>query len=260
VTVSRLPVDLQGVYALWVRDVTRFVRAPSQVVGALLTPLLFLVFLGTGFSGAAVPGIPEGVDYLQYIVPGVVGFTLLFGASFAGLAILADRDVGFLKEILVAPVSRTSIVLGRVAGGSTTALVQSLLILLLSIPLGFRVRRPLLAPLALVVLLLLAVTFVGFGIALASQFRDSQGFGILVQFAILPLFFLSGALYPLDQLPTVVQYLGLLNPLTYGVDALRGVLVGNAAYPLVVDFGALALGAVVMVVVGAALFERVEAG
>ena len=251
-TVSRLPVDPQGVYALWVRDVTRFVRTPSQVVGALLTPLLFLVFLGTGFSGAAIPGIPEGVDYLQYIVPGIVGFTLLFGASFAGLAILADRDVGFLKEILVAPVSRTSIVLGRVAGGSTTALVQSLLILLLSVPLGFEVRRPLLAPLALVVLGLLAVTFVGFGIALASQFRDSQGFGILVQFAILPL-------YPLDQLPAAVRYLGLLNPLTYGVDALRGVLVGTSTYPLAVDFGALVVGAAVMVAAGAALFERVEA-
>jgi ABC-2 type transport system permease protein len=248
-----------GIYALWLRDVTRFRRAPSRVVGALLTPLLFLVFLGMGFSRAAIPGLPEGVDYLQYIVPGVVGFTMLFGASFAGLAILADRDVGFLKEILVSPVSRSSIVLGRIAGGSTTALVQSLLILLLSIPLGFRVREPLLAPLTLVILALLAVTFVGFGIALASQFKDTQGFGILVQFFVLPLFFLSGALYPLSELPLAVRSLAFLNPLTYGVDALRGVLVGTSTYPLALDFAALTVGAVAMVALGAALFERIEA-
>ena len=251
-------IDPQGIYALWWRDVLRFLRAPSRVVGALLTPLLFMVFLGTGFRGATIPGIPAGVDYLQYIVPGIVGFTMLFGASFAGLAILADRDVGFLKEILVSPVSRTSIVLGRVAGGSTTALVQSSLILVLSLFFGFRVTGPLSLPLAGGILLLLAVTFVGFGIALASQFKDSQGFGILVQFFILPLFFLSGALYPLEGLPTPVQYLALANPLTYGVDALRAVLIGTSTYPLVVDVGALLIAAVGMVTLGAALFERVE--
>lgn len=251
-------IDPQGIYALWWRDVLRFLRAPSRVVGALLTPLLFMIFLGTGFRGAAIPGIPAGVDYLQYLVPGIVGFTMLFGASFSGLAILADRDVGFLKEILVSPVSRTSIVLGRVAGGSTTALVQSSLILVLSIPLGFRVTGPLSLPLAGGILLLLAVTFVGFGIALASQFKDSQGFGILVQFFILPLFFLSGALYPLDALPSAVQYLAFLNPLTYGVDALRAVLIGTSSHPLAVDLGALAVAALGMVAVGAVLFERVE--
>jgi len=254
--VSRL--DLQGIYALWWRDVLRFLRAPSRVVGALLTPLLFMVFLGTGFREAQIPGIPPDVDYLQYVVPGIVGFTMLFGASFAGLAILADRDVGFLKEMLVSPVSRTSLVLGRVAGWSTTALIQSSLILLLSLLLGFRVQGPLSLPLAAGILLLLAVTFVGFGIALASQFKDSQGFGILVQFFILPLFFLSGALYPLSSLPPVVRYLGYLNPLTYGVDALRAVLIGRSSYPLTVDIGALVVAAVAMVALGAALFERVE--
>ena len=252
-------IDPQGIYALWWRDVLRFVRAPSRVIGALLTPLLFMIFLGTGFRGATIPGIPEGVDYLQYIVPGIVGFTMLFGASFAGLAILADRDVGFLKEILVSPVSRTSLVLGRVAGGSTTALIQSSLILVLSLGFGFRVTGPLSIPLAAGILLLLAVTFVGFGIALASQFKDTQGFGILVQFFILPLFFLSGALYPLDSLPTVVQYLAFLNPLTYGVDALRAVLIGTSSYPLALDIGALVVAAVAMVSIGAVLFERVEA-
>ena len=252
-------IDARAIYALWLRDVKRFARAPSRIAGALLTPLLFLVFLGTGFSGAAIPGLPEGVGYLQYLVPGIVGFTMLFGASFAGLAILADRDVGFLKEILVAPVSRTSIVLGWIAGGSTTAIVQSTLILALSLPLGFRIADPLLLPLVAVILALLAMTFVGFGIALASRFSDSQGFGILVQFLVFPLFFLSGALFPLSGLPTPVRYLALGNPLTYGVDALRAVLVGASTYPLALDLGALAVSAVAMVSAGARLFERVEA-
>ncbi|QLD89035.1 ABC transporter permease [Natronomonas salina] len=252
-------VDPLSIYALWLRDVKRFLRSPSRIVGSVAMPLLFLLFLGYGFSGAAVPGLPEGVDYLQYLVPGMVGFTMLFGASFAGLSILSDQDVGFLKEILVAPVSRTSIVLGRIAGGSTTALVQALLILVLSIPLGFRPASLLSLPLALVFLVLIAVTFVGFGVALASQFSDSEGFGLVVQFVVFPLFFLSGAIYPVSSLPDPVRFLAYGNPLTYGVDGLRAVLVGTSAYPLALDLGALVVSSVITVAAGAYLFERVEA-
>lgn len=248
-----------GIYGLWLRDVKRFLRTPSQIIGSLAFPLLFLVFLGFGLSGAAIPGLPEGVDYLQYLVPGIIGFTMLFGASFAGLAILSDQDVGFLKEILVAPVSRTSIVLGRIAGGSTTAIVQAVLILLISIPLGFEFAGWLSLPLTAVFLVLIAITFVGFGIALASQFSDSEGFSLIVQFLIFPLLFLSGALFPIEGFPEPIQYLALINPLTYGVDGLRAALVGASTYPLVVDFVALVISSVVMVSLGAYLFERVEA-
>ncbi|WP_049997194.1 ABC transporter permease [Halococcus sediminicola] len=252
-------VDPLGVYGLWLRDVKRFLRTPSRIIGSLTFPLMFLIFLGFGFSGAAIPGLPEGVDYLQYLVPGIMGFTMLLGASFAGLAILSDQDVGFLKEILVAPVSRTSIVLGRIAGGSTTAIVQAVLVLALSIPLGFELAGWLSIPLAAVFLALIAVTFVGFGIVLASQFSDSEGFSLIVQFIVFPLFFLSGAIYPIEGLPGPVEYLAFVNPLTYGVDGLRAALVGASTYPLVVDLGALVLSSVVMVSLGAYLFERVEA-
>lgn len=252
-------VDPLGIYGLWLRDVKRFLRTPSQIIGSLAFPLLFLVFLGFGLSGAAIPGLPEGVAYLQYLVPGIIGFTMLFGASFAGLQILSDQDVGFLKEILVAPISRTSIVLGRIAGGSTTAIVQAVLILAISILLGFRLNGVLSLPLAAVFLILIAVTFVGFGIALASQFSDSEGFSLIVQFIIFPLFFLSGAIFPIEGLPTPVQYLALINPLTYGVDGLRAALVGASTYPLIVNFGALVVSSVVMVGLGTYLFERVEA-
>lgn len=252
-------IDPLGIYGLWLRDVKRFLRTPSQIIGSLAFPLMFLVFLGFGLSEAAIPGLPEGVNYIQYLVPGIIGFTMLFGASFAGLAILSDQDVGFLKEILVAPVSRTSIVLGRIAGGSTTAIVQAVLILLISIPLGFEFAGWLSLPLTAVFLVLIAITFVGFGIVLASQFSDSEGFSLIVQFLIFPLLFLSGALFPIEGFPEPVQYLALVNPLTYGVDGLRAALVGASTYPLVVDFGALVVSSVVMVSLGAYLFERVEA-
>jgi len=252
-------IDGLGIYGLWLRDVKRFLRTPSRIIGTLAMPLLFLVFLGFGLDGAAIPGLPEGVDYIQYLVPGIVGFAILFGASFAGLAILSDRDVGFLKEILVAPVSRTSIVLGRIAGGSTTAIAQATLMLLLAIPLGFELVSVFSLPLAAVFLALLSNTFVGFGIALASQFSDSEGFGLIIQFIIFPILFLSGAIFPLSGLPGPVQFLGYINPLTYGVDGLRAVLVGTSTFPLIVDFGALVISSVVMVSLGAYLFERVEA-
>jgi ABC-2 type transport system permease protein len=252
-------IDGLGIYGLWLRDVKRFLRTPSRIAGSLATPLLFLVFLGFGLDGAAIPGLPEGVDYIQYLVPGIVGFSMLFGASFAGLAILSDQDVGFLKEILVAPVSRMSIVLGRIAGGSTTAIIQASLILLLSIPLGFELASVYSLPLAALFLVLIAITFVGFGIALASQFSDSEGFSLIVQFVIFPLFFLSGALYPLSGLPVAIQYVAYINPLTYGVDGLRAVLVGASTFPLIVDLGALVISSAVMVSLGAYLFERVEA-
>lgn len=250
--------DIQAMYGLWSRELTRFLRSWSQIVGWLATPLLILGFLAFGFRGVALPGLPADVEYVQYLVPGMAGFTILFSASFSGLGILSDRDVGFLKEILVAPVSRRAIVLGWTAGGATTAVIQSTLIILLSIPLGFRLANGWVILAAVPILLLLALTFIGFGLALASQFRDSQGFGILITFTLFPLLFLSGAIYPIETLPESLRYLALLNPLTYGIDAFREVLIGTTAYLLLLDVSALVIAATAMVVIAGALFERLE--
>lgn len=250
--------DIQAMYGLWSRELTRFLRSWSQIVGWLATPLLILGILPFGFRGVALPGLPADVEYVQYLVPGMAGFTILFSASFSGLGILSDRDVGFLKEILVAPVSRRAIVLGWTAGGATTAVIQSTLIILLSIPLGFRLANGWVILAAVPILLLLALTFIGFGLALASQFRDSQGFGILITFTLFPLLFLSGAIYPIETLPESLRYLALLNPLTYGIDALREVLTGTTAYLLLLDVSALVIAATAMVVIAGALFERLE--
>lgn len=250
--------DIQAMYGLWSRELTRFLRSWSQIVGWLATPLLILGFLAFSFRGVALPGLPADIEYVQYLVPGMAGFTILFSASFSGLGILSDRDVGFLKEILVAPVSRRAIVLGWTAGGATTAVIQSTLIILLSIPLGFRLANGWVILAAVPILLLLALTFIGFGLALASQFRDSQGFGILITFTLFPLLFLSGAIYPIETLPESLRYLALLNPLTYGIDALREVLTGTTAYLLLLDVSALVIAATAMVVIAGALFERLE--
>lgn len=249
--------DLLAVYALWRRDLLRFVRSRGRLVGTIVTPFFVLAFLGFGFRGAQFGAIPESVSYLDYLVPGVLGFTMLFSASFSGLAVLSDREAGFLKEIFVAPVSRVAIVFGRTTGAGTTSLLQALAILVLSIPLGFRPNL-LGIPVAVVVLAAIAVTFIGFGLALASQFSDSQGYSLIVNFVVFPLAFLSGAFYPLENLPLPLEIVGRLNPLTYGIDALRAVLIGYAAYPLWLDLAVLAAAGVGTMVLGAALFERVD--
>ncbi|WP_276271325.1 ABC transporter permease [Haloarcula litorea] len=256
---GRLAREAVAVYGLWKRDVVRFWRAKSRVVGLLLGPFFILVFFGFGFRGARFGAVPPSLTYLEYLVPGILGFTMLFAASFTGLAVLSDREVGFLKEILVAPVSRTGIVVGRIAGGATTTMLQALLILVLALPLGFRPVSLVGVAVAAGILALVAATFIGLGLALASQFKDTQGYNLLINFVLFPLAFLSGAFYPLSNLPVPLRVVGYLNPLTYGVDGLRGALVGYSVRPVAVDVGALAVAAAVTVLLGAALFRRVEA-
>ena len=180
-----------AIYILWLREMKRFVRARSRVIGTLAMPLLFLAFLGFGFHSLAIPGIPRDLDYIHFLVPGIIGMTMLFTAMFAGISVLWDREFGFLKEIMVTPVNRVSIVLGRIAGGTTTALIQGMLILGISLFMGFRVIA--IAPLLLsiVFMLLIATTFIGLGLIFASKMKDIHGFSLIMNFVMFPLFFLS---------------------------------------------------------------------
>ena len=161
-------IDGIAIYVLWLREMTRFARAKSRVIGTLAMPLFFMAFLGFGFSRAQLPNLPPGINYIQFLVPGIVGMTLLFSSTFTGISVLWDREFGFLKEIMVAPVSRVSIVLGRIAGGATTSLIQGVAILLLSIPLGFGVPGVAAILLAALVMLLISVTFIGLGLVVAG--------------------------------------------------------------------------------------------
>ena len=165
-------IDRAAITVLWLREMKRFVRAKSRIIGALAMPLFFLGFLGMGFRRMAIPGMGDGVGYLQFLVPGILGMSLLFSSTFGGLSVLWDREFGFLKEIMVAPVSRVSIVLGRIAGGVTTSMIQVLLLFGISFLMGFRLRSLPMLLLALVFMILISVTFLGLGLVFASMMKD----------------------------------------------------------------------------------------
>jgi len=247
-----------AIYVLWLREMKRFLRAKSRVMGSLAMPLFFLAFLGLGFNRMAIPGIKGDVDYIHFLVPGIVGMTMLFTSMFAGISVLWDREFGFLKEIMVAPVNRVSIVLGRIAGGTTTAVIQGLLILTISVIMGFKIAGIIPLSLSISLMFLISSTFIGLGLIFASRMRDIHGFSLIMNFVIFPLFFLSGALYPLNNLPVWLKYISYIDPLTYGVDGLRGVLIGDSLFSVVFDFILLISFSVVMVLLGAYFFEKSE--
>jgi ABC-2 type transport system permease protein len=251
--------DLYAIYSIWLREMLRFFRLKSRLVGSVASPFFFLVFLGMGFgTAAAMPGISQGAGYVSFLTPGIIGMTLLFSSTFAGLSVLWDREFGFLKEIMVAPVSRLAIVLGRTAGGVTTAIIQAMIILLSGIILGMKAPGLLGLLLSLVFMVLIASTFIGLGLAFASKMKDMSGFSLIMNFLIFPLFFLSGALFPLDRFPPAIRFLAYLNPLTYGVDGLRYCLIGVSAFPPALDFVVLAVSCVAILGLGAYLFETSE--
>lgn len=251
-------IDRAAIQVLWLREMKRFFRAKSRIFGALAMPLFFLAFLGMGFNRMVIPGVSEEVNYIRFLVPGILGMSLLFSSTFGGLSVLWDREFGFLKEIMVAPVSRFSIVLGRLAGGVTTAMIQGLLILALSFLLGFRISSLLSLLTAVIFMLLISITFLGLGLIFASRMRDMQGFNIVWNFVIFPIFFLSGALYPVENFPTVLRYLTFLDPLTYGIDGLRAVLIGVSSRPVLFDLGMMFFFSLVTISIGAYFFETSE--
>jgi ABC-2 type transport system permease protein len=251
-------INTTAVYVLWLREMKRFIRAKSRIIGALAMPLFFLAFLGLGFNRMGVPGIGRDLKYIHFLVPGIIGMSLLFTSTFAGLSVLWDREFGFLKEIMVTPVSRVSIVIGRIAGGTTTALIQGLMLLLIALIIGLKIPSLASFLLALLFMLLIATTFIGLGLIFASVMKDMQGFGLIMNFVMFPMFFLSGAMYPLQNLPGVIRALSYIDPLTFGIDGLRGALIGVSAFSLPVDILVMVAFSVVMVVLGAWFFERSE--
>lgn len=247
----------KAIYVLWLRELKKLLRSKSRLIGSLITPLLFLVFLGFGLGSLMVTGT-GGTNYMQFLVPGIVAMGLLFSSTFAGLTLLMDREFGFLKEIMVAPVNRLSIVLGRIAGGITTGLIQAVLILIIALLLEFKIVGIVPLLLAMVFMILIATTFIGLGLVFASNMKDTQGFSIIVNFVIFPLLFLSGAIYPLNNLPSLLRYIAYADPLTYGVDGLRGALLGFSTRPLIYNFIILTGISILMVILGAYFFEKSE--
>jgi ABC-2 type transport system permease protein len=192
------------------------------------------------------------------MAPGVIGMTVLFSSVFSGIAMLWDRQFGFLKETLVAPVPRIQIMLGRTLGGATVAIIQGSLILLICLIAGFRPHSWVAIPAAFLFVIMIAVVFAALGTAIGSAIKDMQGFQLVMNFLVMPIFFLSGALFPLANLPAFMAILTRLDPLTYGVDGLRGVLINTWHFNAVFDLSILAMIAAVFVTAGAYLFSKIE--
>lgn len=253
--------DLMGIYTLWQRDVIRLWRDRIRLVGSFIQPLLFLFILGGGLSprmGAmGVTGSGGTLGYQGFLFPGIVAMSVLFTASFAGVAIVWDREVGFLKEVLVAPLSRTAVVTGKILGGATNSVVQGGLILLL-FPLFHLHPSPGRILMAFLVMILIGLTQTSVGILLGVRMTSSQGFMVLMNFVILPLFFLSGALYPLDRLPPWLAVASRVDPLTYGVDLLRRALTGVHFHSMLTDLVSLGLFMGTMATLSVVLFNKTD--
>lgn len=248
---------MRVLYMLWLRQIKRFFRARSRIFGAVGQPLLFLLALGYGL-GSVFQRAGMG-DYLQFLVPGIMAQTVLFSAMFYGAMIMFDRQFGFLKETLVAPVSRFRIMLGGALGGATTAMIQGTLLLVIATLLGFRPLHWALVPVALLILLLLSVAIASFSSGIGSFVQDMQGFQAINQFLVFPLYFLSGSLYPLDHVPTWLRIVAEFNPMSYAVDALRDTLIGQTHFGLAKDLAVLGITLVVLVSFGAYRFNHIEA-
>ena len=226
------------------------------MIGSHGQPILILLALGFGLA-PTIARAGRG-DYVQFLAPGIVTMGILFTAVFSGIEIVFDRQFGFLKETLVAPVSRIDIVLGRTLGAATVAFIQGSIVLLVCLAAGFRPAHPLLLPLALLFMALIAVMCTAIGTVFGSVLQDMQGFQLIMNFIVLPLFFFSSALFPLPDLPGAVRLAVRLNPLSYGVDGLRGALNGGFAFGAATDFAVLGLLAVILLGIGAYLFSKIE--
>jgi ABC-2 type transport system permease protein len=247
---------MTAIYILWLREVKRYLRSRPQMIGSLGQPLLYLIVLGFGL-GPVFQQAGRG-SYLQFVAPGVVGMAILMMAIFSGIGLLWDRQFGFLKETLVAPVPRLHIMIGRTLGGATIALIQGTLVLVVSLIAGFRPTALAAVPLAFVFMVLVAIVFAALGTAIGSSLRDMQAFPILMNFLVMPIFFLSGALFPLGNLPAGLVVATRMDPLSYGVDGLRGTLIGLTHFGLATDVGVLCVVAVGFIALGAWSFSRIQ--
>jgi ABC-2 type transport system permease protein len=247
---------MSAIYALWLRELKRYLRSRVQLVASLGQPVLYLLALGFGL-GPVFQRAGNG-SYLQFMAPGVIGMTVLFSSIFSGLGLLWDRQFGFLKETLVAPVPRLQIMIGRTLGGATVAVLQGLLVTIVCLIAGFRPVHLATVPMALGFMILIAIVFSALGVAIGSSLQDMQGFQLIMNFLVLPLFFLSGALFPLGGLPRALAVVTTLDPLSYGIDGMRSVLLEQSHYGAVVDLEVLVALAMVLLVFGAYRFSKIE--
>lgn len=249
----------KAIYVIIIREFKRFFRQRGRLLVTVSRPLLWLFIVGAGFTSMVT--IPADISYKQFILPGIIGMTVLFSSIFSTISVVWDREFGFLREMLVAPISRLTIVLGKLLSGTTLSLFQGVILLFISPLLGLHISiNQFIAMFLLIALISLAIT--ALGLVIASYLTSLEGFNVIMNFIVLPMFFLSGALYPVNVLPEVLQYLTLINPLSYGIDAFKHVMFGQIApplgpeFPLILDIGAVVIFSLFMILLASLLFER----
>jgi ABC-2 type transport system permease protein len=251
--------ELQAIYVMWLRQMKRFIRAKSRIVSTIVEPLFFLFILGFGFNIAIFPGLKG--SYLNFLAPGIIAMAIMFSSMFTGVSVLWDKQFGFLQEVLVAPISRLSIVIGRTFGGATIALFQGFVILIIALALGVPIVSISGLVLTILIMILLSFTAVGFGLIIASKMQDFEGFQSIMTLILMPLLFLSSAFFPVNEsLPIWLQVLSYCNPLFYMIDGIRGSLTGvnNVIHPLV-DFSIITILCIIIMGLGSYFFNKSEA-
>lgn len=247
-------IDTKAIYILWLREMKRFLRSKSRIIGQFSMPFFFLAFLGLGLNKISLPGTGNAA-FSIFLVPGIVGMSMLFTSMFSGMSVLWDRQFGFLKEIMVAPVKRSSIVLGRMLGGVTPALIQGVTILFLSYLIGFKLVSLASFLISLIFMFLIGLSFIGIGLIFASRMKDIEGFGLVINLVTVPMLFLSGAFFPVTNLPKWLEIFAYINPLFYGIDGLRGSLINISTLTVPLNMLILTLVTFVIIAISTLFFE-----
>jgi len=220
---------IRPIFTIWHREIIRYWRDKTRIISTLFQPLMFLAIFGAGLSKTLAAG-NFGIDFIQFMYPGIIAMSVMGVAFFSTISTVWDREFGFLKEILVAPVSRVSVAIGKTLGATTIASLQALILLILAPFIGVKIGL-LEVPLLLVFMILLAFAISGFGLLIASLMKTTESFGLIMQLLIFPMFFMSGAFFPLTSVPLWMSLIAKLNPLSYGVDSFRQILLGNQIAP-----------------------------
>ena len=246
----------RAIYIMWLRQMKRFLRSRARVVASLAQPVLFLITFGFGFS--AVFRAAGAGNYIQFLAPGIIAMGIVFSSVFSGIEVMWDRQFGFLKETLVAPVPRLHIMIGRTLGGATVSMIQGLLVIGMCILAGFRPLHLSSLPLAVMFMALISIVFAALGTTIGSRLQNMQGFQLIMNFLVMPIYFLSGALYPLNNLPAGLVVATRIDPLTYGIDGLRGAFIGVSHFGARTDAAVLSAVAAVFLALGAYSFSKIQ--
>jgi len=248
---------MSTIYILWLRQIKRFSRSGIRIVMGFVQPLVYMLALGYGLN--SVFRLSGRGSYIQFIVPGIIVQTIMFSSMFWGANIIWDKQFGFLKETLVAPVSRMKVMLGNVLGGATISLIQGIILFGVSLILGFRPYNWTYVPLAIVFMSMLCLAIISFSAGIGAVVNDMQAFVAVNNFLLIPLFFLSSALFPLDSVPTAMKVIAYINPISYAVYSLHTTLINQSHFGLLTDFTVLLGTLIALMSFGSYRFSKIQA-